>query len=131
MANSSRLVLPTRMYKCSFNFAVTVLSYGGIKLCRIFEAHVVNIPLVHILSLTAMGIPLRSDIRFEIIDSWACSAIRYASSLDTVIKALTLSSTASMRPYTSSSTSLTETSRLSRRRLSSRMFISLSFKQSS
>src|SRR6187401_805764 len=57
MANSSRLVLPSITAPASQRFWVTVDSYGGTKLPRIFEAAVVRVPLVQNRSLMASGRP--------------------------------------------------------------------------
>lgn len=59
MANSSKLVLPTITAPAALRRSTTVASYMGTKFCNIFEAHVVGMPLVQKLSLTAIGIPSR------------------------------------------------------------------------
>ena len=46
MANSSIFVLPTEMQPAFSKFSITVAVYGGIKLLRIFEPHVVRRPFV-------------------------------------------------------------------------------------
>src|SRR5690242_21584347 len=58
IANSSRLVLPRRMDCCSFSFAITVASYGGMKFCSMRDAQVVATPSVQRLSLIASGMPV-------------------------------------------------------------------------
>src|SRR4029078_5098253 len=57
MANSSRVVLPTITAPAFHRFAVTVLSYGGTKPFRMFEAAVVCTPSVQNRSLMASGTP--------------------------------------------------------------------------
>ena len=61
MANSSMLALPTMTASAAASFSVIVASYGGTKLARIFEAQVVLIPLVHILSFSAPGMPASGE----------------------------------------------------------------------
>src|SRR6476659_11206915 len=57
MANSSRLVLPTTTAPAARSFSTTVASYGGFQPSRIFDEHVVSMPLVHMLSLSATVTP--------------------------------------------------------------------------
>src|SRR5687767_2383675 len=57
MANSSRLVLPTRTAPASRRRVTVVASYGGRQPSRIFDEHVVGIPRVHMLSFSASGTP--------------------------------------------------------------------------
>ena len=44
----------------ALSFSITVASYGGIQPSRIFEAAVVSMPLVTIMSLMAIGTPASS-----------------------------------------------------------------------
>jgi len=62
MANSSRLVLPTMTAPAAASLSTTVASYGGTKFSSIFEEQVVFVPRVHMLSLTAIGMPARGPI---------------------------------------------------------------------
>src|SRR5262245_35299261 len=57
MANSSRLVLPMRTAPASASRCTTVASYGGLHPSRMRDEHVVGIPRVHKLSLSATGTP--------------------------------------------------------------------------
>src|SRR5579859_3107305 len=57
IANSSILALPTKTAPAARSLAMTVASYGGTKLPRIFDAQVVRIPRVRKISLMANGIP--------------------------------------------------------------------------
>src|SRR5690349_24869277 len=57
IANSSRLVLPTITAPAARKRCTAVASYGGRQPSRIFDEHVVGIPRVVMLSLTATGTP--------------------------------------------------------------------------
>ena len=57
IANSSRFTFPTNTASCSFSFVTTVASYGATKFSSIFDAQVVLLSLMHILSLIEIGIP--------------------------------------------------------------------------
>ena len=59
-ANSSRFVLPSSGMPAALSFSMTVASYGGTQPSRIFEAAVVTMPLVTIMSLIAIGTPASS-----------------------------------------------------------------------
>src|SRR2546425_1634563 len=59
IANSSKFVLPRMIAPASLRRETTVASYGGIHPARMREAHVVGIPMVQRLSLTATGSPAR------------------------------------------------------------------------
>ena len=63
MANSSIFNFPRITVSDFFNSSITHASYGGIYCSSIFEAQVVFIPFVHILSFTAHGMPA-SGFRF-------------------------------------------------------------------
>src|SRR6185295_9710995 len=62
IANSSRFVFPSSTYPCARSLAITVASYGGTKFPSIRDAQVVRTPSVHILSLTATGIPIMGNV---------------------------------------------------------------------
>ena len=55
-------VLPTIIAPAFSKFSTAVAVYGGTKLPRIFEEHVVRIPFVHMLSLIATGTPARGPV---------------------------------------------------------------------
>src|SRR3954453_21904777 len=57
IANSSRFVLPTMLQPPARKRATAVASKGERKLPRIRDAHVVGMPVVTMLSFTAIGIP--------------------------------------------------------------------------
>ena len=57
IANSSRFALPMKIASCCFNFDITVASYGATNSSSIFDAQVVFVPFMHMLSLIDMGIP--------------------------------------------------------------------------
>ena len=57
IANSSRLVLPIGTPPAATTRSTTVAEYGGRHPSRIFDEHVVGIPRVHMLSLSATGTP--------------------------------------------------------------------------
>src|SRR3954467_8807507 len=57
MANSSRFVLPTTIAPAAVRRCTTVASYGGRQPSRIRDEHVVGMPRVHMLSLSATGTP--------------------------------------------------------------------------
>ena len=57
MANSSMFAFPIKIASCFFNLEITVASYGAIKFSSIFDAQVVLLFLIHMLSLIEMGIP--------------------------------------------------------------------------
>src|SRR4030042_6108682 len=88
------------------------------KLKSIFDEHVVRMSFVQMLSLMARGMP-RSDLgSFPIFPCTSSAVFRVLSSF-TVIKAFTLSSTASILSQIDLTKSLTEISFLSRRSLAS------------
>ena len=88
IANSSRLVLPTKIAPASRSRVTTVASYGGRQSARIFDEHVVGIPCVHMLSLSATGTPASGpgSRPAEIISSISTARAR-ASSARTRLKA--------------------------------------------
>src|SRR5437764_9615745 len=57
IANSSMFDLPSRTAPAFASRSATVASYGGTKCSRIFEAHVVRMPLVQNTSLSVIGAP--------------------------------------------------------------------------
>jgi len=57
IANSSRFVLPIGTPPAATTRSTTVAEYGGRHRSRIFDEHVVGIPRVHMLSLSATGTP--------------------------------------------------------------------------
>jgi hypothetical protein len=60
-ANSSILVFISNIVApASFNFLITVASYGGLKPSKILEQHSVFKPSVEILSLIEIGMPFNS-----------------------------------------------------------------------
>ena len=59
IANSSMLTLPTMGMPAALSFSTTVASNGGTKSASILDAQVVLTPFVQMLSLTAIGTPLR------------------------------------------------------------------------
>ena len=66
-------------------FSITVAEYGGIKLLRMFDAHVVLIPFVQKRSFCAMGIPASGKL--DELLSKASAFFREFSSFN-VMKAL-------------------------------------------
>ncbi len=69
--------LPIKIASCFFNFEITVASYGATKFSSIFEAHVVLVSLMHMLSLIEIGIPKQSPtfspdfIFLSILRAWS------------------------------------------------------------
>src|SRR5947199_2128793 len=61
IANSSMLVLPRSTAPAARRRSTTVASYGGTKLSRIFEPHVVGTPRVQRMSFRATGTPSRAE----------------------------------------------------------------------
>src|SRR5438552_12871612 len=57
IANSSRLVLPMTTAPAARRRSTTVASYGGRQPSRILDEHVVGMPRVVMLSLSATGTP--------------------------------------------------------------------------
>ena len=57
IANSSRFVFPSGMAPASSNRCTAVAVYGAIQPSKIFEAHVVGVPVTHMLSLIARPTP--------------------------------------------------------------------------
>src|SRR5260370_29673573 len=57
IANSSRFVFPIGIPPAATTRSATVAEYGGRHPSRIRDEHVVGIPRVHMLSLTATGTP--------------------------------------------------------------------------
>src|SRR6185312_10542775 len=98
IANSSMFALPMRTASAPRSRWVTVDSYGGTQPSRIFDPHVVGIPMVVNRSLTATGTPASAPsgspaARFlSTSRAWA-----RASSVATCRNARTLSSTAAIR----------------------------------
>src|SRR4030042_5989334 len=87
--NSSIFVFPIITAPSLKTMSTAVALYVGIKLVRIFEPHVVLIPFVHRISLTAIGMPLRrGTLLFRLNLLSALSACFKAVSRLTVIKAL-------------------------------------------
>ena len=62
MANSSMLVFPTITAPAAFKLSTACAEYGGTKLKRILELHVVRRSFVQILSLTATGTPASAPV---------------------------------------------------------------------
>ena len=70
------------MASSDLNFETTVASYGATKSSSIFDAHVVFIPFVQILSLIEIGIPKHEPIfSFAFIFLSICFACTIAFSL--------------------------------------------------
>jgi hypothetical protein len=72
IANSSRLVLPTMTAPACCRRVTTVASYGGFQPSRIFDEHVVAMPRVHMLSLSATGTPAKAP---SALPAFACSSM--------------------------------------------------------
>ena len=88
MANSSRLVLPTMTAPAARSRSTTVASYGGRQPSRIFDEHVVGMPRVHMLSLSATGTPASGPgSRPAATASSTARAAARASSASTRLKA--------------------------------------------
>ena len=87
IANSSMLVLPTRMAPASHNLALTVDSYSGTNPSRIREQAVVATPSVQKMSLTATGIPSRERASSRLRRWSACTAAARARSAVSVTTA--------------------------------------------
>jgi len=69
-------------------FSTAVASYGGFHPSRIFDEHVVAMPRVHMLSLTAMGTPARGPTCSPAAMRWSMSAAAMrASSASTSLNA--------------------------------------------
>ena len=112
MANSSRLALPTMTASAAASFSVTVASYGGTKFASIFEAHVVLIPFVHILSFNAPGIPASGEtVSPRAIFSSTAFALAIAVSCVRVINDRITGSVLSARSNTDRVISTADTSR--------------------
>ena len=98
MANSSMLSLPRSTAPAARRRAITVASYGGTKVSRIRDPHVVRIPRVQSRSLRAMGMPSSGESgrpavkRASASAAWPSAACRV-----TVRNAFTRPSSASMR----------------------------------
>ena len=78
MANSSIFVLPTEMQPAFSKFSITVAVYGGTKLLRIFEPHVVRRPFVQNKSFCAIGIPA-SDSSEGLLSKYSAFFIEFSS----------------------------------------------------
>ena len=88
IANSSRFVLPMITAPASRSLVTIVASYGGFHPSRIFDEHVVGIPRVHMLSLSATGTPASGPGSLPAATSASTSAARIrASSASTVLNA--------------------------------------------
>ena len=90
IANSSIFVLPTDIQPAFSRFSITVAEYGGIKLLRIFEPHVVLIPFVQKRSFWAIGIPAKEEsdvnkIKSLLVDQ-IVSRVRWRESVNYMIK---------------------------------------------
>ena len=57
IANSSKFVFPMMIESSFCNLATTVAVYGATKCSNIFDAHVVLVPFIHMLSLIDIGNP--------------------------------------------------------------------------
>ena len=98
MANSSRLVLPTSTAPAARSRSTTVASYGGRQPSRIRDEHVVGMPRVHRLSLSATGTPASGPGSSPAATAAStASAAARASSASTRLKAWISASRASMR----------------------------------
>ena len=105
IANSSRFVLPTNTAPAAKSLSTTVALYGGFQPSRIFDEHVVGMPRVHMLSLSAMGTPASGPTFSPRAMRASRSAARSrASALVTKLKACTSSSRWLMRCRCSSTT---------------------------
>ena len=85
IANSSMLAFPSMTMSCAASFSITVALYGGMKSSSIFEAQVVLMPSVQILSLIAMGMPQSTPAFPASIFFCAAAASARARSAVTVI----------------------------------------------
>ena len=90
IANSSMFNFPKSIIPSSFNFSITVASYGATKFSNILELHVVFTPFVHKLSFIPIGIPAKFDFSSPFFTfSSISSAFFIASSVNVVTKACT------------------------------------------
>ena len=106
IANSSKLVLPTMMAPASRRRCTTVASYGGFQPSSIRDEHVVWIPRVHILSLSANGTPASAPTGFPSAMSASIRAACWrAASVVIRLKACTSGSRAAMAARCCSKTS--------------------------
>src|SRR6266849_986269 len=116
IANSSKFVLPRIIAPASLRRETTVASYGGTHPARMREAHVVGIPVVQRLSLTATGSPAsggRVPPRAYCLSHFRAASNTCARS--TCKKACSVPSKASMRSRHVRIRSLTASSRRRRR----------------
>ena len=89
IANSSIFVLPTITAPAASNFSTAVAVNVGTKLLNILEEQVVNIPLIHILSLMATGTPANGPVSVpSSINLCTSSALANAPSRSIVTNAL-------------------------------------------
>ncbi len=111
IANSSRLVLPTLTAPAARRRPTTVASYGGHHPSRIFDEHVVGMPLVHRLSFNAIGTPASGPgSRPAATAASTAAASARAWSAVTRLKAWTSPSRSAMRSRWASTTSSADSS---------------------
>src|SRR5438552_5163889 len=108
IANSSRFVLPSMTAPRSFSRTTTVASYAGMYPARIFDAAVVGMPFVPMMSLQAHGTPVssgaspaRNRASAAFACSRACSGARCSHALNGSARATSRNASASSSAETS------------------------------